>query len=101
MAKDRQKGDFGYILIYLFELITGIVFFLMVKGDARKKQHSIQAVILGIISIAIAIIFLFMPLIANVIDAIIWVCGMYIGYMASIGRDIDIPYISDFAKKYV
>jgi uncharacterized membrane protein len=97
----RQKGDFSYILIYLFEFITGIAFFLMVKGDARKKQHSIQAVILGIISIIVAIIFFFMPVIADVIDAMIWIYGMYIGYMASIGSDADIPYITDFAKKYI
>ena len=64
--------------------------------DKRKKQHSIQAIILGII----AVILTFIPFIGWVVDVLIWLYGLYVGYMASQGTDMDIPMVTEFAKKY-
>ncbi len=96
-AKTRQKADFTYIVIYLLELLTGILFFIISGNEKRKKQHSIQAIVLGVISIVLTPI----PIpFVWVLTLLIWIYGLYIGYMASIGIDVEIPAITDFAKKY-
>jgi uncharacterized membrane protein len=89
-----EKNNFMYILIYFLTWLTGIIFFLKSKDD-RKKQHSIQAICLGIIIIAVSII----PYI-GLLSILVWLYGLYIGYKASINNDVAIPYITDFAKKY-
>jgi uncharacterized membrane protein len=95
MANAQKNNDFSYILVYLFTWLTGIIFFLISKNDKRKRQHSIQAIILGIIMMVIA----FIPYI-GVISILIWLYGLYIGYKASINNDAAIPYITHFAKNY-
>lgn len=92
----KHKADFSYIIIYLLEWLTGIIFFIISGNDKRKKLHSIQAIILGII----ATVIVFIPLIGGLVSIIIWIYGLYIGYRASTGVDVNIPGITDFAKKY-
>jgi len=94
--KQRQVNDFTYIAIYFLTFITGIIFYLISKDDKRKRQHSIQAIILGAIMVVIG----FIPYL-NLVNILIWLYGLYIGYKASVNEDADIPYITDFAKKYV
>jgi len=92
----KQENDFTYILIYLLLWLTGIVFFVISGNDKRKKMHSIQAIVLGVIANVLAII----PWL-GLIGLLIWLYGLYIGYAASVNREQSIPYITDFAKKYV
>jgi len=94
--KQRQVNDFTYIAIYFLTFITGIIFYLISKDDKRKRQHSIQAIILGAIMVVIG----FIPYL-NLVNILIWLYGLYIGYKASVNEDADIPYITNFAKKYV
>jgi len=94
--KQKQENDFTYIAIYFLTFITGIIFYLISKGDKRKRQHSIQAIILG----AIMVVLGFIPYL-NLVNILIWLYGLYIGYKASVNEDADIPYITEFAKKYV
>ena len=94
--KQKQENDFTYIAIYLLTFITGIIFYLISKDDKRKKQHSIQAIVLGAITIVIGLI----PYL-GIVNILIWLYGLYIGYKASVNEDVAIPYITDFAKKYV
>jgi len=94
--KQKQENDFTYIAIYLLTFITGIIFYLISKGDKRKRQHSIQAIVLGAIMIIIGLI----PYL-GIVNILIWLYGLYIGYKASVNEDAAIPYITDFAKKYV
>ncbi|MGC9099596.1 MAG: hypothetical protein ACP5HW_03585 [Candidatus Micrarchaeia archaeon] len=93
--KGESKADFSYIVIYLFTIITGAIFFLISGNDKRKKQHSIQAMVLGVIMIVIG----FIPYL-GIINIFLWLYGLYIGYKASLNEDVAIPYITDFAKSY-
>ncbi len=94
---NTAQNDFTYILIYLFEWLTGIIFFIISGNDKRKKQHAIQAIILGVIAIIVGLF----GLLGAFVSFVIWLYGLYIGYTASINEEKDIPYITDFAKKYV
>jgi len=94
--KQKQENDFTYIAIYFLTFITGIIFYAISKGDKRKRQHSIQAIVLGAIMIIIGLI----PYL-GIVNILIWLYGLYIGYKASVNEDADIPYLTNFAKKYV
>ena len=94
--KQRRVNDFTYIAIYFLTFITGIIFYLISKDNKRKRQHSIQAIVLGAIMVVIG----FIPYL-NLVNILIWLYGIYIGYKASVNEDADIPYITNFAKKYV
>jgi len=91
----KKSADFSYIIIYLLEWLTGIVFFLVSGNDKRKKLHSIQAIMLGVVALIVA----FIPFV-NLLGILIWLYGLYIGYMASTGVDVVIPGITNFAKQY-
>jgi len=94
--KQKQENDFTYIAIYFLTFITGIIFYLISKGDKKKRQHSIQAIVLGAIIIVIGFIRYL-----HIVNILIWLYGLYMGYKASVNEDVAIPYIADFAKKYV
>lgn len=93
---NKPKNDFTFIIIYVLGFITGIIFFLISGKDVRKKRHSIQAIILGIIGFILG----YVPFIGGIIFLLVWLYGLWIGYQASIGTDTDIPYIAGFAKQY-
>ncbi len=100
-APTGKSGDFTYIVIYVLSWITGIIFFIIGGNDKRKRLHSIQAILLGLIGWIIAWVFgIFLWGLGDLILLIVWLYGLYIGYQASEGTDMDIPVISDFAKKY-
>jgi uncharacterized membrane protein len=92
----RQENDFTYVIIYLLTWITGIIFFVISGNDKRKKQHSIQAIMLGVIGFILG----FIPRIGYLFVILVWLYGLYIGYMASINKEQNIPYITEFAKQY-
>ena len=93
-AKTKQ-GDFSYILIYFLGWLTGILFFLISGTDKRKKQHAIQAILLGVIGT----ILFYVPIIGGILGLLTWLYGLYIGYMASTNADVAIPGVTDFAKQ--
>jgi len=37
----------------------------------------------------------------DIVNILIWLYGLYIGYKASVNEDVAITYITDFARKYV
>jgi uncharacterized membrane protein len=94
----KQTYDFNYIVIYLLEWLTGILF-LIIGNSKRKKLHSIQAIILGVIAIVIA--FLPLGILSFILDILIWLAGLYLGYMASTGMDVKIPALTAFVERYV
>ena len=99
-SASQQKGDFNYLLVYLLEWLTGIIYFILKGGsNKRMKLHSLQAILLGVIAIVLSVLS-FIPFVW-VLSFLIWLYGMYIGYEASVGKDIAIPGITDFAKRYV
>jgi uncharacterized membrane protein len=62
--------------------------------------HAIQAIFLGVVMIAVSIIGSFIFVLAGLLNFLIWVYGIYIGYQAYKGEDVEIPVIADYAKRY-
>jgi uncharacterized membrane protein len=91
-------------LTYVLTLITGFIFYLIAKDDKELRKHSLQAILLGVIQIIVAVVFAFIPFIGflgGIINFLIWVYGLYVGYEAYSGREVRIPVISDFADTHV
>lgn len=98
MSKDRNGF---YILIYLLLWITGVIaYFTKGKNDKRVKHHAIQAILFGIFSAIISVVLTIASLgfISFITSVLIWIYGMYIGYEAYVGKDVNIPYISNYAE---
>lgn len=102
MAKnDPPKAKGGrsmlkYIVVYLFTWLSGIIALLIAKNDKTLKFHGAQALILGIAMIIVG----FIPFVGWVLEVLGWIYGLYIGYNAGQGKDIEIPVIADIAKKF-
>jgi len=104
-AKETTKPEnrVYFIIAYVLSIITGI-FVLLVKGneDKRLQMHAFQAVFLGIIMIVVAVFFgvFFIGFIGGLLNLLIWLYGMYVGIEGYIGRDVVIPGITEYAKRY-
>ena len=97
---EAAGNDFNYILVYLLEWATGIVYFITWGNkDKRMKLHSMQAVVLGAIGV-VAGLLLIIPF-AWILEVLIWLYGLYVGYKASLNDDVDIPLVTNFVKQYV
>ena len=102
ISKSRASDkDIIYFLTYLLTWITGlIVYFTKAKTDKKAKFHSIQAMLLGLLSAIISIFILpFLPIVW-ILSLLIWIYGLYIGYRAYSGMPANIPYLSDYAQKH-
>jgi uncharacterized membrane protein len=107
--KGTQNTDdrVWFIIAYVLTIITGILT-LIVKGetDKRLKLHAMQAIFLGIAMIIVAIVFDllffigFFGIIGSLINLLLWLYGLYVGFEAYNGRDVEIPVISDYARRY-
>ncbi len=67
------------------------------------KLHSFQAIFLGIVAIIVAVLFDWIPvigLLGSLLGLLIWLYGLYVGFEAYNGRDVVIPYITEYAKRY-
>ena len=112
-----KKGDAGnvhdkawliaaYIVPYM---ISGIVvLFLKGGSDSKAKLHSFQSIFLGIAMIVIAIVFdmlsftgiFLMGTIGALLVVFLWLYGIYVGLEAYSGRDVVMPVITDYARRY-
>ena len=101
--KNNQDRSLLYIFAYVFEWLSGIIVYLIV-GDKnpRLKKHAIQAILLGVMSIVIALIFgfLLIPIASSIINLIIWVYGIFAGVKAYYGVDVIIPKITPYAERH-
>jgi uncharacterized membrane protein len=104
MAKSSEdEKSIGYIVNYLFLWLSGvIIYFTEAKKDSRIKFHAIQAILLGIFSAIVGIVFnlLSLSIVAVVASLIIWLYALYVGYEAYSGTDVVIPLISDYAEAH-
>jgi len=87
-----------YLAIYSLGFFTGISVYVLsdeigIDDHSRIRFHCVQASILGAIIFVIALL----PYVW-ILALIAWLYGMYIGYSAGYGRDVQIPYVSDIAK---
>ncbi len=102
MAKnDQPKAKGGrsmlkYIAVYFFTWLSGIIALLIAKDDKTLKFHGAQALILGIVIIIVS----YIPFVGGIIAILAWIYGIYIGYNAGQGKDIEIPVVADIAKKF-
>jgi uncharacterized membrane protein len=95
----KSSGDsLLYLITYLLTWLTGILIFITAgQKDKRLKFHSLQAILLGIVLFILA----WIPFIGWLIGVLLWLYGLYIGYQGGYeGKDIEIPVIGPFAKKY-
>ncbi len=98
-----------FIIAYVVPILTGIiVLFISEDRGKRLKLHAIQSIFLGILLVVVAVIFgligfitfgLF-SVIGTILELLIWLYGLYIGFEAYNGRDIVIPTITSYAKHY-
>ncbi|MEM3227389.1 MAG: hypothetical protein QXR58_02270 [Candidatus Micrarchaeaceae archaeon] len=96
----KTKTEILYLAIYSLGFFTGITIFVLsdeIKNEnaSRIRFHCIQASAIGVIAVALA----FVPYI-RAISLIAYLYGIYIGYRAGKGNDIEVPYISEIAKIY-
>lgn len=104
---DNNENSIMYVVAYLIPILTGIFVYITSDKDKRLKFHAIQAIILGIVMLVVDIVFyiiaiLLLPLfpilyVGDIIDIFLWIYGLYVGYKGSLGTDINIPYIGDYA----
>lgn len=101
MAGKKDDVRVLYILAYLLEWLSGIIiFFAFGKDDKKIRKHSLQAILLGIISIITVSFFsiIGLQLFGSAIALLIWLYGMYVGFEAYQGKEISIPFISEYVK---
>lgn len=101
-ASKNQKHKRNLVLCigtYFFTWISGIIVYLFVnkKEDEYLKFHGLQAILLGIV---ITVIFWLPIPFLPILSLILWIYGIYVGYEASEGKDIEMPIIGEFAKKH-
>jgi uncharacterized membrane protein len=102
-ASKSQKQERNLILCvgtYFFTWLSGIVVYLFInkKEDAYLKFHALQAILLGI---AIFVVFWIPIPFFPILSLILWIYGLYVGYEASQGNDIEMPIIGEFVKKHM
>lgn len=112
---EEKKNEILFVIAYVFGLITGIIVYIMSNEEpdpakkSRLKMHGLQALILFIILIIVSIIFsvaAFIPFIhwmvyiGDVINVLIWLYGMYVGYKAYLGTDLKVPMVTEFVRKH-
>lgn len=101
-TKQTAHKDTGepllFLITYVLTWLTGILIFVTAgQKDKRLKFHAIQAVLLGVIMFILA----WIPFVGWLIGALLWLYGLYIGYEAGYqGKDILVPVIGEYAKKY-
>ena len=113
MKTTEPKKRIVYILTYLFLFWSGIIvygiLFLLDKNrtSIRLRINALQAVFLGLMSWLIVLVFVPISLIFSsvsilfsifVIAILIWIYGLYIGYQAYNGNDVEVPFVTSFLK---
>lgn len=111
-AKSTSSGNKSddkilFIVAYIIPLLTGILVLILNKDkDKRLRLHSFQAIFLGIVFVILWVLFSvlffipFLGVIGSLIWFLLWLYGLYVGFEGYNGRDIVIPVITDYAKRY-
>jgi uncharacterized membrane protein len=99
MAEEKKKENktILYIIAYSFEWLSGIIVYFLSKENSRLKKHAFQAIVLGVISFILSFIssLLLLPILSAVINVCIWFYGLYVGFKAYGGIDVEIPILTE------
>ncbi len=108
VVSDDNENSIMYVIAYLIPILTGLFVYIAYGENKRLKFHAVQAIILGIGIFIVDIVFYIISFlvlfsfpilyIGDVIGILLWIYGLYIGYKASLGNDIYIKYIGDYAS---
>jgi len=101
MEEDAQKGL--CFLSYVLMFITGVIIYVMFSPEAdRVKFHSVQASVLGALAVVLYVAFsiIRVPDFGTLVLFLIWAYGMYIGFEAYCGHDVQIPRVTKFATAH-
>ena len=94
-----KEGNFIYIVIYFFTWLSGLIMYLVEKDDKNIRFHAMQSILLGIVMVVCW--FLFFLIITPLLGILLWFYGLYVGYKAYTGETVRIPYLAEYADKYV
>ena len=87
------------MLAYIFTPLVPIIILVMEDKKDRPfiKAHNMQALVLGIVNVVIAVFFgwLIVPLCLN---AALFIYVLYLGFQAYQGQKVTIPVITNFVK---
>ena len=94
-SDDRLWSLLTYVLSPLVPII--ILFWEDKKNRPFIRSHNAQALVVGLINVAISILlgWLLIPLCLNIL---IWLLLVYWGIQAYQGKQVDIPVVTDFVK---
>jgi uncharacterized membrane protein len=95
-AKKSENKGWLYVLIYLFTWLTGLIFYLIEKDDKKVRFHAMQAILLGVVMFVLSL-----TLILSIVSILLWIYGLYIGFKEMNGETIRVPYLAEYADKYV
>lgn len=102
VSQKHDENRPAYILCYIVAWVSGLAVYLTLgQRDKKLKFHSMQAMFLGFL-IMVFWALAYLPLLSwlNLVAIVFWLGGLYVGWEASQGRDVDMPFISSYAKAY-
>jgi uncharacterized protein len=88
------------LLAYIFTPLVPVIIMLMEDKKNRPflKAHNAQALVLGVVSLAIAVLLGWTVILACV-PLLIFIYCIYLGIQAYNGKLVEIPVVTDFVKK--
>ncbi len=95
-SEDRMWVILCFLFTPLFPIIT--LFIDDKKNRPFVKDHYIPALILGVVEIVAVTILSFIPII-GLFTWLIWIINIIYAVKANKGLNVEIPYITEFAKK--
>lgn len=98
------KKEPMFVIAYCLTLLSGIcVYFIADNDNMRLKFHAVQSVYLGIVSFIFGVLIgIFIAPLSFLIFTILWIYGIYIGYIAySTNKDMDIPFIGEYSRQMI
>ena len=102
MASDEPTSNdrLWVLLAYIFSPLVPIIILLV--GDLKDrpfiKAHNVQALIIGIVEVAVSI-FLSWTLILACLPFVIWLVMIYWGIQGYQGKYVNIPVVTDLVNK--
>ncbi|MDE1851311.1 MAG: hypothetical protein KGH69_01305 [Candidatus Micrarchaeota archaeon] len=104
MAVSKRHYDYAlaYLLCYIATFISGFAVYLtLAQKDKKLRFHAVQSMLLGSV-IFVLWLLAHLPFLSvfNLIAIMLWLAGIYVGWEAAHGRDVDMPFIKGYAEEY-